>query len=105
MTNQSEFESTRNFNFEITANQTETLQSRLLLKAYELATHRGFSSILTTYFYLFRDIECPHELTIECDILDVTDHNIAIDCYLYKRDTTTFIAKSFSIFTKYHDPY
>lgn len=98
-----EFEFTESFFFENTAGNAASFQPRLLLHAYQLAAARGFPELLISSFYFFREDEQERKLTIECDILDITDDNIAIECYLYKNAPASFIAKSFFIFTKNRD--
>lgn len=95
-----EFEATETFFLDNENKNSETFQIRLLLKANKIADTRGFTNMLCSYFYLFNDNEPYNELIIECDILDSTDNKIAIECYLYTKSPSTFIAKSFSIFTK-----
>ncbi len=94
-----EFEFTESFFFENAGGNAASFQPRLLLHAYQLATARGFPELLISSFYLFRE-EHATALTIECDILDITEENIAIECYLYTRAPASFIAKSFFIFTR-----
>lgn len=103
MVNSCEFDITQSYLFENTARNSATFQPKLLLQAYRLAAARGFPELLVSTFYLFRENENATELTIECDILDSTDESIAIECYLYKRTSTAFIAKSFFIFTNSKD--
>lgn len=46
-------ELTENCQFEIPSGYTGTFQSRLLFNAFEIATSRGFSDVVSSYFYLF----------------------------------------------------
>lgn len=99
-----ELELTENCQFNIPSGANNTFQSRLLFNAFEIATAHGFPDVVCNHFYLFRQNEIATEFIIESDILDVTNCEIAIECYLYRKYTNIFVAKSFAIFAKNHTP-
>lgn len=103
MTQDAVFDITESFQIVNTAHAPGSFQSMLMLHAYNVATLRGFPDLLMSAFYAFRENYNEECLTIECDILDAVADKIAIECYLYKSQTSIFIAKSFFIFMKSTD--
>ncbi len=94
------FEITEVHDFEFGPQTSNMLQARLMQQAYEIASIRGFPHLLCSHFYLFRENDSPTHFSIECDILDSTDRDIAIECYLYKKNGCSFYAKSFAVFSR-----
>ena len=86
-------------------NRTDTkyainLQIMMNNVAEALAAKHHFTKLETSYFYLFSSSTQETLFNIECDVLDISKEKIALDCYLYKKNTNSFVAKSFFVFIK-----
>lgn len=66
----------------------------------QLASEHQCFEMEASYFYLFNKPSGEILFSCECDVLDITDDSICIECYLYLKNTGKFLAKAFAIYRK-----